>query len=222
VEKLVLIDAQGFIDGNGMSGLPRPLAAAGVWVLRTKGLRMAANRMAYHDQGFATEDAMRVGRLHTHLDGWCAHGAGGGLRARAVEGGRASYGSGGATKAVRDTAERQRVAPPTTLTPTQPRPRMDANIAFMRGGGYAISQRLKDVQQPVRVWPRGRRQHGAEARGGAPFSGARRPRVCRLHCPPSRLPAPTHACTSTAPAPKPTAGPRAVGPQRPDPGAQVR
>jgi hypothetical protein len=67
----VLIDAQGFIDGNGMSTLPRPLAAAGVWVLRTKQLRMAANRLAYHDQAFATEDAMRVGRLHTHLDGWC-------------------------------------------------------------------------------------------------------------------------------------------------------
>jgi hypothetical protein len=71
VEKIVLIDAQGFIDGIGpMASLPRPLAAAGVWVLRTEGLRMAANRMAYHDQKFATEDAMRVGRLHTHLDGW--------------------------------------------------------------------------------------------------------------------------------------------------------
>jgi hypothetical protein len=126
----VLLDAQGFIDGIGpMASLPRPLAAAGVWVLRTEGLRMAANRMAYHDQArrppwgeeggaaavpsgrgrggsahrrppacegaaarqhapspspsspacapapgaqaFATEDAMRIGRLHTHLDGWC-------------------------------------------------------------------------------------------------------------------------------------------------------
>ena len=47
----MLLDAQGFIDGIGpMASLPRPLAAAGVWVLRTKGLRMAANRMAYHDQ----------------------------------------------------------------------------------------------------------------------------------------------------------------------------
>jgi hypothetical protein len=73
VERIVLIDAQGFIDGIGpMASLPRPLAAAGVWVLRTEGLRMAANRMAYHDQAFATEDAMRVGRLHTHLDGWWA------------------------------------------------------------------------------------------------------------------------------------------------------
>ncbi|KIZ00267.1 40S ribosomal protein S3-3 [Monoraphidium neglectum] len=103
VEKIVLIDAQGFIDGIGpMSTMPRPLAAAGVWVLRTEQLRMAANRMAYHDQAFATEDAMRVGRLHTHLDGWS-----------------------------------------------------DANIAFMRGGGYAISTRLGQVTQPVLViWGR--------------------------------------------------------------------
>lgn len=54
--------------------------------------------MAYHDQAFATEDAMRVGRLHTHLDGW-----------------------------------------------------MDANVAFMRGGGYAISKKLPNVKQPVSV-----------------------------------------------------------------------
>jgi pimeloyl-ACP methyl ester carboxylesterase len=41
VEKIVLIDAQGFIDGIGpMASLPRPLAAAGVWVLRTEQLRM--------------------------------------------------------------------------------------------------------------------------------------------------------------------------------------
>jgi hypothetical protein len=27
--------------------------------------------------------------------------------------------------------------------------RMDANIAFMRGGGYSISQRLPNMQKPV-------------------------------------------------------------------------
>jgi pimeloyl-ACP methyl ester carboxylesterase len=43
VEKLVLIDAQGFIEGIGpMASLPRPLAAAGVWVLRTEQLRMVS------------------------------------------------------------------------------------------------------------------------------------------------------------------------------------
>ncbi len=26
--------------------------------------------MAYHDQAFATRDAMLCGRLHTHLPGW--------------------------------------------------------------------------------------------------------------------------------------------------------
>jgi hypothetical protein len=48
--------------------------------------------MAYHDQAFATPDAMRVGRLHTHLPGWA-----------------------------------------------------DANIAFMRSGGYRISSRIPQV-----------------------------------------------------------------------------
>lgn len=40
VEKLVLISAQGFIDGLGAkASLPRPLAAAGVWLLKTQHLR---------------------------------------------------------------------------------------------------------------------------------------------------------------------------------------
>jgi pimeloyl-ACP methyl ester carboxylesterase len=72
VSRLVLVDAQGFIDGVGpMAALPRPLAALGVGVLRSEWLRQMANRMAYHDTAtFATADAMRVGRLHTHLPGW--------------------------------------------------------------------------------------------------------------------------------------------------------
>jgi pimeloyl-ACP methyl ester carboxylesterase len=70
VAGLVLIDPQAFVDGLGPP-LPRPLAEAGVWVLRTPPLRQAANKMAYHDAGrFATDDAMRCGRLHTHLPGW--------------------------------------------------------------------------------------------------------------------------------------------------------
>ena len=39
--------------------------------------------------------------------------------------------------------------------PTPPTPlcasRMDANIAFMRSGGYAISGRLAEVEKPVLV-----------------------------------------------------------------------
>lgn len=39
-------------------------------MLRTRGLRQLANRMAYYDKDrLATEDAMRIGRLHTHCPG---------------------------------------------------------------------------------------------------------------------------------------------------------
>jgi pimeloyl-ACP methyl ester carboxylesterase len=73
VEKLVLVDAQGFIEGLGpMGALPRPIAKVGVNVLRTTALRNAANQMAYFDKAtFATEDALRVGRLHTFAPQWC-------------------------------------------------------------------------------------------------------------------------------------------------------
>ena len=43
VSSLVLIDAQGFIDGIGpMGGLPRVFAELGVKLLRTEGLRMVS------------------------------------------------------------------------------------------------------------------------------------------------------------------------------------
>jgi pimeloyl-ACP methyl ester carboxylesterase len=66
-------------------------------------LVQAANKMAYHNvDKFATLDAMRVGRLHTHLPGW-----------------------------------------------------QDANVAFMRSGGYSISARIPHVQQEALVlWGR--------------------------------------------------------------------
>lgn len=72
LERLVLIDAQGFIDGIGpLASLPSFLATLGVKVLRSVPLRQAANQMAYFNkQKFATDDAMRIGRLHTHLPGW--------------------------------------------------------------------------------------------------------------------------------------------------------
>lgn len=42
----------------------------GVQVLKSVPLRSLANQMAYHDkERLATEDAMRIGRLHTHLPG---------------------------------------------------------------------------------------------------------------------------------------------------------
>jgi pimeloyl-ACP methyl ester carboxylesterase len=105
VDKLVLIDAQGFIDGIGpLASMPRFLSVLGVKVLRSVQLRQMANQMAYHDkEQYATEDAMRIGRLHTHLPGWT-----------------------------------------------------DANVAFMRSGGYSgIASRLSEIQRPVLVvWGR--------------------------------------------------------------------
>ena len=72
VDRLVLVDPQAYTDGLGpLTTAPRWLAAVGVAVLGSAPLRRAANRMAYHDaDGLATEDAMRVGRLHTHAPGW--------------------------------------------------------------------------------------------------------------------------------------------------------
>lgn len=72
VERLVLVDAQGFIEGLGPMGMfPRPIALAGVNILKSRPLRNTANQMAYCDRGtFATEDAMRVGQLHTFQPQW--------------------------------------------------------------------------------------------------------------------------------------------------------
>lgn len=72
VKGCVLIDAQGFVDGVGpMASLPKFLAQAGVKVLKSNPLRNSANQMSYYDkETFATEDALRVGRLHCLRDGW--------------------------------------------------------------------------------------------------------------------------------------------------------
>ena len=69
---LVLIDAQGFVDGVGpMAMLPKPLAKIGVGVLRSVPLRNMANQMSYYDkETFATEDAQVIGRLHCLREGW--------------------------------------------------------------------------------------------------------------------------------------------------------
>ena len=72
VRGCVFIDAQGFIDGTGpMAMLPKFLAQAGVQVLKSVPLRNSANQMSYFDkEQFATEDALKVGRLHCLRDGW--------------------------------------------------------------------------------------------------------------------------------------------------------
>mmetsp|Transcript_28996 Transcript_28996/g.53538 ORF Transcript_28996/g.53538 Transcript_28996/m.53538 type:complete len:413 (-) Transcript_28996:24-1262(-) len=72
VRGTVLIDAQGFVDGIGpMSFLPAPLARAGIKVLRTIPLRNSANQMSYFNPStYATDDALKVGRLHCLREGW--------------------------------------------------------------------------------------------------------------------------------------------------------
>jgi len=72
VRGTVLIDAQGFVDGIGpMSFLPAPLARAGIKVLKSEPLRSSANQMSYYDkEKFATDDALKVGRLHCLREGW--------------------------------------------------------------------------------------------------------------------------------------------------------
>jgi len=73
VSQLVLIDAQGFIDGNGAGMLFPPLDRLGVALLKSVPLRNMANKMAYSDKArFATEDALRIGRVHCFCDGWDA------------------------------------------------------------------------------------------------------------------------------------------------------
>ena len=68
VRGLVLVDGQAF---ESAPQLPGPLAALGVQVLRQEWLRNMANQIAYFDKGkYATQDAMLIGRLHTHLNGW--------------------------------------------------------------------------------------------------------------------------------------------------------
>lgn len=69
---LILIDAQGFVDGIGpMASMPKPLAKLGVEVLRSVPLRSSANQMCYFDkETFATDEAVMVGRLHCLQDGW--------------------------------------------------------------------------------------------------------------------------------------------------------
>lgn len=69
---LILLDAQGFVDGIGpMKALPTPLARLGVSVLQSIPLRSSANQMSYYDKSrYATKEAVTVGRLHCLREGW--------------------------------------------------------------------------------------------------------------------------------------------------------
>lgn len=72
VEALVLVDAQGFIEGIGpMATLPTPFAKLGLQVLKSVPLRDIANRMAYFNkEQYATQEARDIGRLHCLLPHW--------------------------------------------------------------------------------------------------------------------------------------------------------
>lgn len=69
----IALDAQGFVDGVGpvVSRLPGPVARWGVAVLKSVPLRSSANKMSYYDvEGYATEDALAIGRIHCLREGW--------------------------------------------------------------------------------------------------------------------------------------------------------
>lgn len=72
VKGMVLIDAQGFVDGIGpMANLPGPIAKLGIQVLKSEPLRNSANQMSYFDkETYATDDALKIGRLHCLRPGW--------------------------------------------------------------------------------------------------------------------------------------------------------
>ncbi|EJK73990.1 hypothetical protein THAOC_04362 [Thalassiosira oceanica] len=72
VRGTILIDAQGFIDGIGpMSFLPSPVARLGIKFLQSEGLRNQASQMSYFNpEAYATDDAMKISRLHCVRDGW--------------------------------------------------------------------------------------------------------------------------------------------------------
>jgi pimeloyl-ACP methyl ester carboxylesterase len=71
-EGLILIDAQGFVDGIGpMAVMPTPIARLGVQLLKSNPLRSSANQMSYYDkETYATDEAVVVGRIHCLRDGW--------------------------------------------------------------------------------------------------------------------------------------------------------
>jgi len=70
VRGLILLDAQGFVDGTQMT-LPDVFARWGVKVLKSVPLRQYANQISYYDpKTFATDDAVAIGRLHCVRDGW--------------------------------------------------------------------------------------------------------------------------------------------------------
>ncbi|CAK7326195.1 unnamed protein product [Dovyalis caffra] len=72
VEKLVLIDASVYAEGTGnLAKLPRAIAYAGVYLLKSIPLRLFVNLLAFNDLSLSTSiDWMNVGRLHCLYPWW--------------------------------------------------------------------------------------------------------------------------------------------------------
>ncbi|RYR64780.1 hypothetical protein Ahy_A03g010830 isoform D [Arachis hypogaea] len=72
VEKLVLIDASVYTEGTGnLATLPRLIAYAGAYVLKSVPLRLYANYLTFNDISFSTSlDWTNIGRLHCLFPWW--------------------------------------------------------------------------------------------------------------------------------------------------------
>ncbi|AES97040.1 uncharacterized hydrolase YugF isoform X1 [Medicago truncatula] len=72
VEKLILIDASVYAEGTGnLATLPRSVAYAGVYLLKSLPLRLYANYLTFTNMSLRTIlDGTNVGRLHCLLPWW--------------------------------------------------------------------------------------------------------------------------------------------------------
>ncbi|XP_045816789.1 uncharacterized hydrolase YugF-like isoform X1 [Trifolium pratense] len=72
VEKLILIDASVYAEGTGnLATLPRSVAYAGVYLLKSLPLRLYANYLTFTNMSLGTIlDGTNVGRLHCLLPWW--------------------------------------------------------------------------------------------------------------------------------------------------------
>ncbi|XP_020998432.1 uncharacterized protein LOC107489571 isoform X1 [Arachis duranensis] len=72
VEKLVLIDASVYAEGTGkLATLPKAVAYAGVYLLKSLPLRLYANYLTFYNVSFSTSlDCTNVGRLHCLMPWW--------------------------------------------------------------------------------------------------------------------------------------------------------
>ncbi|KAJ8613773.1 hypothetical protein CTAYLR_008849 [Chrysophaeum taylorii] len=66
--RLALVAPQCLVDGT--PDVPAVLARLGVRVLKSRPLRAAATRLAYHDKALATSEAIEIGGLHLDRAGW--------------------------------------------------------------------------------------------------------------------------------------------------------